>query len=343
MHSSSLRRIFPTKIRLIFVFCLAFSVSLPSLARSQEDSGGLIADRVMAVVGREVFTLHDVRMWVFEARMRRPELSAMADQEVQAVILPDIVDDYLLSEWAVLEVEEPPAETVQTRAQADIRRLEETARGTDQLNDMLRAERIDPEEFRIWLKDRARRDMLIRDAISIYANLEGRDPFDATVENAVRLRLAHILVAPDGVGEEGLEAAYRKALALRRNIEAGLPFSEAARLYSNDPLSREIGGLLGWFTEEQIDEALWQAAKEAGEGATSAPVMTKSGYHLVTVLDFETEDQREYARLMRREEERQLYRLRQELTIILPDGVELDPIDPPKNLPDISETDDDGT
>lgn len=82
--------------------------------------------------------------------------------------------------------------------------------------------------------------------------------------------------------------------SVRREITAGdLTFAEAARQISEDESTREKGGQLGTFPQDQIQLPAWRdAAQRLEPGETSEPIKTDFGFILVRV------DEREPARTL---------------------------------------------
>jgi peptidyl-prolyl cis-trans isomerase C len=109
------------------------------------------------------------------------------------------------------------------------------------------------------------------------------------------------------VSEEGLRAYYaehsdrfvrdfpelraRQILTKRRadvsrvkkRLGGGAMFDQVAREESQDA-SREQGGDLGYFTEDQVDPAFWAGCEKTKIGKLTQ-IYTPLGYHLVEVLD----------------------------------------------------------
>ena len=100
------------------------------------------------------------------------------------------------------------------------------------------------------------------------------------------VNVSHILfaVAEDAAPADTL-AAYNAALDVRKQVLAGTDFSTAARQYSKDPTAAMNGGNLGYLTAFQVVYPLELAAYATPVGSVSAPVRSRSGYHLVKVLD----------------------------------------------------------
>lgn len=103
------------------------------------------------------------------------------------------------------------------------------------------------------------------------------------------VNISHILfaIAEDAAPADTL-AAYQAALGVRKQLLEGADFSSVARQYSKDPTAAINGGNLGYITAFQIVYPIETAAYATSVGSISAPVRSRSGYHLVKVLDKRT-------------------------------------------------------
>jgi peptidyl-prolyl cis-trans isomerase D len=76
-------------------------------------------------------------------------------------------------------------------------------------------------------------------------------------------------------------AAEEEATALRARVDAGEPFEDLARQYSDDTLTAEQGGDLGALTESQLPPDLAGAVFAMDEGAIEGPIRSDFGFHVV--------------------------------------------------------------
>lgn len=75
----------------------------------------------------------------------------------------------------------------------------------------------------------------------------------------------------------------RKADSLYQALQHGATFGELAKQVFQDPVLRESGGLLGYFTVDDMDPAFEEAAYSLKEGNISKPVHTNDGYSIIRV------------------------------------------------------------
>lgn len=94
-------------------------------------------------------------------------------------------------------------------------------------------------------------------------------------------RASHILIT---FGDDEA-AAEEQATALTARAEAGEPFADLARQYSEDGGTSEQGGDLGTILKSQMPDALGDAIFAMQQGEIRGPVRTDFGYHVVKLDD----------------------------------------------------------
>lgn len=112
---------------------------------------------------------------------------------------------------------------------------------------------------------------------------ENRDLFSGT-----QVRASHILLKadPDAPAAEK-EKVKQKLLGIKKQIESGMSFAEAANKYSEDPANAGgAGGDLDYFTlSSGFIPEFTDVAFKLKKGTISDPVETPYGYHLIQVTD----------------------------------------------------------
>jgi len=91
-----------------------------------------------------------------------------------------------------------------------------------------------------------------------------------------------LLRLPEGATTEEKERILEELHRIRREIEQGKDFAEAARQYSQHETADE-GGLLGYVNRGQLPRPLDRAVFSLAEGQMSAPVLGFEGYYLLKV------------------------------------------------------------
>lgn len=132
-----------------------------------------------------------------------------------------------------------------------------------------------------------------------------------------RVHARHIL-ARVVLGPEDHERAQARAESLRQMVIGGREFEWVAKRYSDDPVSREAGGMLGWLPRSALDPSFIAVLDSISPGEVADVVKSANGYYVLKLvsrqeerlasLDEVREDLREY-----------LFRLKAEgaLTVLL--------------------------
>lgn len=101
-----------------------------------------------------------------------------------------------------------------------------------------------------------------------------------------KAHVAHLLIRTnEAMSETERKAKLTTAQEAYSKIMAGEDFGEIVRTYSEDKLSREKGGDLGWIKEGSIDPVLSERAFALEPGEVSKPFETAFGFHVIKLLD----------------------------------------------------------
>lgn len=103
---------------------------------------------------------------------------------------------------------------------------------------------------------------------------------------AKKIHVAHILVRTNpGLSETERQALLTKASAIYTKANSQEDFTALAKEYSEDQLSAQHGGDLGWLQEGAIDPAFSTRIFGMKAGELSEPIVTPFGFHIVKVLE----------------------------------------------------------
>ena len=99
-----------------------------------------------------------------------------------------------------------------------------------------------------------------------------------------RAKVSHILIrATDDATEEQISAAKVKIDTVRAEIIAGKTFSDAAKEYSEDVGSNELGGSLDPFSRGEMVQEFEDAAFSTPIGEITDPIRTSFGWHIMLI------------------------------------------------------------
>jgi peptidyl-prolyl cis-trans isomerase SurA len=109
-----------------------------------------------------------------------------------------------------------------------------------------------------------------------YVQVTGRTENDITLRQ-IMLRIE--LTAADRA------AARTRAAEVVRLARSGQDFGDLARIHSDDPSSRDKGGLLGSFTADQLSPQFLEAIRGVSVGEITDPVEGSAGLFILKLLD----------------------------------------------------------
>src|SRR5215475_6204039 len=110
-----------------------------------------------------------------------------------------------------------------------------------------------------------------------------------------RVHVEHILLFTRGKNTEAQVAEVQKrAEDVLQELKKGGKFEDLAKKYSEDTQTKDKGGDLGWITKKQTVPAFEQAAFSTPKGSISGVVKTEYGFHILKILDKETEHTRPF-------------------------------------------------
>ena len=108
----------------------------------------------------------------------------------------------------------------------------------------------------------------------------------AAFQQPPRDRASHLfLAAPIGYPDEVVEHQRHQIEALSQRLKNGEPFAALVAEASEDAATKKLGGDLNYFAELRMLPAVWEAARMLAVGATSGPVRSRLGFHLLRLTN----------------------------------------------------------
>ncbi|MBN2184159.1 MAG: peptidylprolyl isomerase [Candidatus Krumholzibacteriota bacterium] len=104
------------------------------------------------------------------------------------------------------------------------------------------------------------------------------------------VRLIELKKEPTDLDEEDVRTQLEE---IRDEIIGGEDFAELARIHSEDYVSAQKGGDLGFFGKTGLDSIFTETAFNLKIGEISEPVRTSFGYHIIKAEEKKTEDGKE--------------------------------------------------
>lgn len=128
--------------------------------------------------------------------------------------------------------------------------------------------------------DKHLKTAITREAVERYYK-DHADEFSTT-----KFHVAHILVRTTKDDDQQARDDKRQRIdAAYRALSQGDEFALVARRFSDDKISANKGGDMGWLREGAIAPTFSQVAMALEEGTFSKPVETGFGYHILYTLD----------------------------------------------------------
>lgn len=268
----------------IFLFTLISSSNLLALQP---------LDHIVAIVNDNVITYQELQQRINDFKQQLAQRNApLPDDDVmqKQVLERMIVDD--------IQLQLAQAQGMQVDDLTLNRMLESIAeRNRTSLEDMrqrLQADGIDFESF----KEQTRKDILIGQIQQrmVYARVQvSSQEIDQFMEqqkqsgSSDRYHIAHILIAtPEAATPEDIARAFAKAEKVIAHLKSGEPFQEVAQRFSEGRQALE-GGDLGWRTAAELPAIFVDAIRNLSKGEVSTPLRSASGFHIVKLVDKQTQ------------------------------------------------------
>lgn len=193
----------------------------------------------------------------------------------------------LLQNLVVVKVLEDKYEVTEDEIDAQIDTFkEEQGENFEMWLMQIGVEDVEDEGFRSQVKNLVLNDKVQYEGIEV-TDEELQEKFEEMQENnQIEIKASHILVEDEDEAKD-----------IKEKLDDGGDFAELAKEHSIDG-SAESGGDIGFFTsEDNLVEEFKEAAYELELDEISEPIKSEFGYHIITVTDIPTfEDKEEQVR-----------------------------------------------
>jgi peptidyl-prolyl cis-trans isomerase SurA len=156
------------------------------------------------------------------------------------------------------------------------------------LRSSLEREGISNDEYRKSLREQLLLQRLRQRVVQNQVNVTDSEIDILLASNSLKageVHMQHILVTvPEGASADQIQKAHDKAEDVRRQIEGGMDFTQAAIRFSNAPDALE-GGDLGWRRFDEVPEAFANLAEGMSAGQVSQVMRGPSGFHIVKLVE----------------------------------------------------------
>lgn len=261
----------------------------------------ILVDRIVAVVGSQPILSSQLDEEIASAQAQGQTLptDSAARAAMRRRILNSLVETELLVQQAERDTSVKVTEQeVQEAVEQTVKNVRGRFASEQEFQNQLKLAAFGGvEEWRRWLTEQQRRQILqqrLIESLRQKGKIKPIPPTDGQMrtyweENrtpdqrrpaTVSFRQIIILPQPDSASRARALATADSLLTLLRN---GAEFTELARKFSDDSVSRDSGGSLGWFRRGTMVKSFDAVAFRLRPGDLSTPVETVFGFHIIQV------------------------------------------------------------
>lgn len=268
----------------------------PILSRPERPTeSDAVVDRVICVINSDAVTLYELdeaeAYYLYENKMQPPpddERAALREK-----VLSGIIEKRLQLQQA--EREKLVVEDVELKEQLDDiqKRLGVTTQA--EFEEQIKAQGLTFETLKKRLTDQLMIQRIIRRKVALRVTVteEEIDQYlnanRDKLETGLTFEARHILFLPQaGTGEDGWQAARRRADDVYARVMAGEDFGELAAEFSEDTATAKNGGRLGILKRGELAADIEKAVLRLSPGEHAPPFRSEVGYHLFELDSKET-------------------------------------------------------
>jgi peptidyl-prolyl cis-trans isomerase SurA len=249
----------------------------------------MVVDRIVAWVDNEAITLGEVEEALSEYQSSGDVSSGPPTQQRLRDALSLAIDDRLILKAAEAAKIVVPAEKIDDRVDATIRRMSDAQGGDEALEAVLRRAGRSIASLRDRLRDQTRREWTIGQAVNGRFTISEEEiarfekERESKAEPTTRYYLSHLFFpvspsAPEKVWKEATAQAYEARIEAQKRGDFAQVAAEWARRLSDRDVE---GGALGALTPGEMLPELAAAARDLEPGQSSPPLRTSKGVHVL--------------------------------------------------------------
>ena len=251
-------------------------------------------DGVAALVEEHVILKSDLAQMVNMAAVQGgidPSKDQGAFLRLQGSVLQSMVDQKILLKMAEIDSITIEEKEVNQSLEQQVQMLIAQAGGEKRAEEILGQSLSDfRREFWYDMRDRLISEKYQQQLLnSINITRGGVVDFYKTYKDSLpsiptRVKVRHLLISVTP-SERSKNESFSLLKSIKERLLNGESFSLLANQFSQDPGSKNNGGLLGWVTRGSLVKNFETAAFTAKPGDIVGPVETQFGYHLIETID----------------------------------------------------------
>ncbi|MFP4682286.1 MAG: peptidylprolyl isomerase [Ectothiorhodospira sp.] len=273
-----------TLTSLLFLLCLLWGSAVPASETAQP------LDRIVAVAEDDVITQ---RQLLARVRTVQRLTEAREDQDrPRDELMRPVLERLVMERLQLQEADRMGIRVDDIRlnnAMEDIAR--ENGLSLAAFRDRLVDDGIDFADFREQIRNEMTLSQLHQRRVDsrIHVSQQEIDEFLASesgrIDDGMEYHLRHLLIStPEEADSEAIEAARRRAEALREEVSSGADFTELVVRASEGHNALE-GGDLGWRPAGEVPTLFARHVVTMREGEVSPVIRSASGFHLVQLVE----------------------------------------------------------
>lgn len=263
-----------------------------SVACKNQQEKAVVAENAVARVNGKA-----IPMAAFEAEMNKITQGGTRQipedrlQKIRENVVNRLVEEELLAQ----EVQRQGVTVTEAEIDAEFEKYRSRFKSEEQFNSYLTHGKTSIEEIRA----RLRTSLALTRLLQKLGKLEvSEDEVRQAYQTGIRMytepeqvEARHILIkVAENAPADQVEAARKKALEALKKVRSGVDFGAVAREYSDDAMSKEKGGDLGFFRRGVMVPKFEEAAFAMQPGEISKePVRTPFGFHIIQVVNRKAE------------------------------------------------------
>ena len=251
-------------------------------------------DGVAALVEEHIILKSDLAQMVNMAAVQGgidPSKDQGAFLRLQGSVLQSMVDQKILLEMAEIDSITVEEKEVDQSLEQQVQMLIAQAGGEKRAEEILGQSLSDfRREFWYDMRDRLVSEKYQQQLLnSINITRGGVVDFYKTYKDSLpsiptRVKVRHLLISVTP-SEKSKNETFSLLKSIKERLLSGEDFNLLASQFSQDPGSKNSGGLLGWVTRGSLVKSFETAAFTAKPGDIVGPVETQFGYHLIETID----------------------------------------------------------
>ncbi|MFH1714802.1 MAG: peptidylprolyl isomerase [Elusimicrobiota bacterium] len=259
-----------------------------------------VVNKTVAVVGSETILLSDfdnvANPIIEQYKKVNPQFTTANEKELKNEILTRMVEEKLMLQKAKKEnikASKRKTEKLMTQVKSQFK-------SDSEFEEELKKDGMTIKDFEAKIDEQ----VMMTDLIEKEVKAKVEIPTDAEVETYYkenedkmvepeRVRIRHILVKVDANADKKTkDEALKEIEKIKKKIDKGSDFAQLAKENSDDTVSAERGGDLGFFLRGEMVPEFETAAFALEVGKTSGIVETPFGYHILRCEEKRTAQKR---------------------------------------------------